>query len=159
MIGSYTARFTVPYHTDDGHTASIPGFTTQRALDLDLGPRTIDNYRSVLRCHIQLRWGELTGLHRGNLDLDRGVLIINARTGSLHESAHTRCWPTPTSTSKHSRPHRDHRNATSPDHLLRNEHPAPHTVGGRDTTITQSSDQHDDQAGEFCSRSAPLSTV
>jgi hypothetical protein len=32
---------------------------------------------------------------------------------------------------------------------------APHTVSGRDTTITPSSDQHDDQAGESCSRSAP----
>jgi integrase len=36
------------------------------------------------------RWGELAGLHRDNIDLDRGVLIIDARTGSLHESAHTR---------------------------------------------------------------------
>jgi hypothetical protein len=24
---------------------------------LDLDPRTIDNYRSILRCHILLRWG------------------------------------------------------------------------------------------------------
>ncbi|SDP26854.1 tyrosine-type recombinase/integrase [Lentzea jiangxiensis] len=41
------------------------------------------------------RWGELAGLHRDNVDLDRGVLIINARTGSLHESAHTRWLGSP----------------------------------------------------------------
>ena len=41
------------------------------------------------------RWGELTGLRRDNVDLDRGVLIIDARTGSLHESAHTRWLGSP----------------------------------------------------------------
>ncbi|MGW4214800.1 tyrosine-type recombinase/integrase [Lentzea sp. NPDC004789] len=229
----------VRYRTGDGHTASISGFTTQRAADnyaadiecdqrrntwldpthglttvaewvttwftaLDLDPRTIDNYRSVLRCHILLRWGatplgaitalgvnkwisdlrqlgyanttvatiikvlsmiltdaaderliscnpirryrrrgrrshrierervwatptevlriaeqaaalggdtaglliitaawtgcrwgELTGLRRDNVDLDRGVLIIDPRTGALHESAHTRWLGSP----------------------------------------------------------------
>jgi integrase len=34
------------------------------------------------------RWGELTRLHRDNLDLDRGILIIDPRFGALHESAH-----------------------------------------------------------------------
>ena len=90
QIGMQSWR--VRYRTGDGHTASISGFTTQRAADnyaadietdqrrniwldptrghttvaewvvtwfaaLDLDPRTIDNYRSVLRCHILLRWG------------------------------------------------------------------------------------------------------
>ncbi len=90
QIGTQSWR--VRYRTSDGHTASISGFTTQRAADnyaadiesdqrrntwldptrghttvaewvatwmsaLDLDPRTIDNYRSVLRCHILLRWG------------------------------------------------------------------------------------------------------
>jgi integrase len=41
------------------------------------------------------RWGELSGLHRANVDLDRGVLIIDPRTGSLHESAHTRWLGSP----------------------------------------------------------------
>ncbi|WP_093598297.1 site-specific integrase [Lentzea waywayandensis] len=41
------------------------------------------------------RWRELTGLRRDNVDLDRGVLIIDARTGSLHESAHTRWLDAP----------------------------------------------------------------
>ncbi len=90
QIGTQSWR--VRYRTGDGHTASISGFTTQRAADnyaadiecdqrrntwldpargrttvahwvttwftaLGLDPRTIDNYRSVLRCHILLRWG------------------------------------------------------------------------------------------------------
>lgn len=41
------------------------------------------------------RWGELTGLRRDNIDLDRGILIIDPRTGSLHESAHTRWLGSP----------------------------------------------------------------
>jgi integrase len=237
QIGTQSWR--VRYRTGDGHTASISGFTTQRAADnyaadiecdqrrntwldptrgmttvaewvttwfaaLDLDPRTIDNYRSVLRCHILLRWGatplnaitalgvnkwisdlrqlgyanttvativkvlsmiltdaadehlipanpirryrrrgrrshrierervwatptevlriaeqaaalggdtaslliitaawtgcrwgELTGLRRDNVDLDRGVIVIDPRTGSLHESAHTRWLGSP----------------------------------------------------------------
>ncbi|TWP47967.1 tyrosine-type recombinase/integrase [Lentzea tibetensis] len=34
------------------------------------------------------RWGELTGLHRDNVDLDRGVLIIDPRTGHRTKRAH-----------------------------------------------------------------------
>jgi integrase len=41
------------------------------------------------------RWGELTGLQRDTVDLDRGVLIIDPRTGALHESAHTRWLGSP----------------------------------------------------------------
>jgi integrase len=41
------------------------------------------------------RWGELTGLRRDNVDLERGVLIIDPRTGALHESAHTRWLGSP----------------------------------------------------------------
>lgn len=36
------------------------------------------------------RWGELTGLRRDNIDLDRGILIVDPHVGALHESAHTR---------------------------------------------------------------------
>ncbi|MBK1789234.1 site-specific integrase [Prauserella sp. ASG 168] len=32
------------------------------------------------------RWGELAALHRDNLDLDNGRLVVDARVGSLHES-------------------------------------------------------------------------
>ncbi|NGY66373.1 hypothetical protein G7043_46545 [Lentzea sp. NEAU-D13] len=41
------------------------------------------------------RWGEPTGLRRDNIDLDRSVLIIDPRTGALHESAHTRWLGSP----------------------------------------------------------------
>jgi integrase len=36
------------------------------------------------------RWGELAGLHRDNIDLDHGTLTIDPRTGTLHESGHSR---------------------------------------------------------------------
>ena len=45
------------------------------------------------------RWGELIGLHRDNLDLDRGILIIDPRFGALHESAHKQWLGTPKTTS------------------------------------------------------------
>jgi integrase len=32
------------------------------------------------------RWGELVALHRDNLDLDAGRLVVDAEVGSLHES-------------------------------------------------------------------------
>jgi hypothetical protein len=32
------------------------------------------------------RWGELAALHRDNLDLDAGRLVVDAEVGSLHES-------------------------------------------------------------------------
>ncbi len=32
------------------------------------------------------RWGELAALHRDNLDLDAGGLVVDAEVGSLHES-------------------------------------------------------------------------
>ncbi|MEV5720523.1 site-specific integrase [Amycolatopsis mediterranei] len=32
------------------------------------------------------RWGELAALHRDNLDLDAGWLVVDAEVGSLHES-------------------------------------------------------------------------
>src|SRR3989442_32759 len=36
------------------------------------------------------RWGELTGLHRDNVDLQRGLIVIDPGQGSLHESRGTR---------------------------------------------------------------------
>jgi hypothetical protein len=36
------------------------------------------------------RWGELTGLHRRNVDLVHGVITIDREYGSLHESRSTR---------------------------------------------------------------------
>ncbi|WP_157984843.1 site-specific integrase [Lentzea terrae] len=41
------------------------------------------------------RWGELTGLLRDNIDLGRGTLTIDPRTGALHEGAHTRWLGSP----------------------------------------------------------------
>ncbi|MCP3798474.1 site-specific integrase [Allokutzneria sp. A3M-2-11 16] len=41
------------------------------------------------------RWGELTGLHRDNVDLHRGTITIDPRTGALHESSHTRWLGSP----------------------------------------------------------------
>ena len=38
------------------------------------------------------RWGELTGLHRDNLHLDDGCLVIDPDIGSLHEGAHGQLW-------------------------------------------------------------------
>ncbi|WP_083754180.1 tyrosine-type recombinase/integrase [Actinosynnema sp. ALI-1.44] len=43
------------------------------------------------------RWGELAGLQRDHLDLDRGVLTIDPDTGALHESA-SRLWLGPPKT-------------------------------------------------------------
>ncbi|TDV42140.1 tyrosine-type recombinase/integrase [Actinophytocola oryzae] len=34
------------------------------------------------------RWGEIAGLQRDHIDLDRGVITIDPETGALHESAH-----------------------------------------------------------------------
>jgi len=34
------------------------------------------------------RWGEIAGLQRDHVDLDRGVITIDPDTGALHESAH-----------------------------------------------------------------------
>jgi integrase len=38
------------------------------------------------------RWGELAGLHRNNLLLDAGRLIVDPREGALHESAGGKLW-------------------------------------------------------------------
>ncbi|WP_162186140.1 tyrosine-type recombinase/integrase [Amycolatopsis jejuensis] len=43
------------------------------------------------------RWGELAGLHRSMVDLDRGVLVIDRFLGSLHESGRRR-WLGPPKT-------------------------------------------------------------
>lgn len=52
------------------------------------------------------RWGELTGLQRHNIHLDRrknaGYLVIDPRIGSLHESG-TRLWLGPPKTSTSAR--------------------------------------------------------
>jgi integrase len=48
------------------------------------------------------RWGELTGLHRNNLDLKRGLLIVDPHVGALHESAHKR-WLGPPKTASSAR--------------------------------------------------------
>ncbi len=68
------------------------------------------------------RWGELTGLHRSQLDLDHGILTIDPFLGALHESAHHR-WLGPPKTPSAAR------HITLPPfltHLLRehlNQHP------------------------------------
>ena len=38
------------------------------------------------------RWGELTGLHRKNLHLDDGRMVIDGRVGALHEGASGKLW-------------------------------------------------------------------
>ncbi|MEV7046619.1 site-specific integrase [Amycolatopsis sp. NPDC051061] len=43
------------------------------------------------------RWGELAGLHRDNVDLRRGVLVIDPLVGALHESGSMR-WLGPPKT-------------------------------------------------------------
>jgi integrase len=43
------------------------------------------------------RWGELAGLHRDNIDLQRGLLIIDPLVGALHESGAMR-WLGPPKT-------------------------------------------------------------
>lgn len=48
------------------------------------------------------RWGELTGLHRRNVDLRRGVIIIDQHHGALHESSGTR-WIGPPKTASSAR--------------------------------------------------------
>jgi integrase len=48
------------------------------------------------------RWGELTGLHRDNLDLDASTLTIDPLIGALHESTHER-WLGPPKTTASAR--------------------------------------------------------
>lgn len=48
------------------------------------------------------RWGELTGLHRRNIDLHHGLLIIDRERGALHESTRTR-WIGPPKTAASAR--------------------------------------------------------
>ncbi|MET8757769.1 hypothetical protein [Lentzea sp. NPDC004782] len=55
----------------------------------------IDSLLVVAAAWTGRRWGELTGPRRDNVDLDRSVLIIDPRTGALHESAHTRWLGSP----------------------------------------------------------------
>src|SRR5206468_169394 len=43
------------------------------------------------------RWGELAGLHRDNVDLRRGVIVIDPLVGALHESGSMR-WLGPPKT-------------------------------------------------------------
>ncbi|WP_350310733.1 tyrosine-type recombinase/integrase [Amycolatopsis sp. RTGN1] len=38
------------------------------------------------------RWGELAGLHRDNVDLGRGVIVIDPLVGALHESGRCGGW-------------------------------------------------------------------
>ncbi|SEF36299.1 Site-specific recombinase XerD [Amycolatopsis pretoriensis] len=45
------------------------------------------------------RWGELAALHRDNLDLDAGRLVVDAEVGSLHESRGRRLGPPKTPSS------------------------------------------------------------
>jgi integrase len=48
------------------------------------------------------RWGELTGLHRRNVDLHRGVITIDQYLGALHESTGKR-WVGPPKTASSAR--------------------------------------------------------
>lgn len=48
------------------------------------------------------RWGELTGLHRDNVDLHRGVITIDTWEGALHESSGKR-WIGPPKTASSAR--------------------------------------------------------
>lgn len=48
------------------------------------------------------RWGELTGLQRNRVDLQRGVITIDAEDGCLHESSH-RMWLGPPKTASSAR--------------------------------------------------------
>jgi integrase len=51
------------------------------------------------------RWGELAGLHRRNVDLDRGVITVDTWYGSLHESNSQRWIGPPKTTSSARRIH------------------------------------------------------
>ncbi|WP_051796074.1 hypothetical protein [Kibdelosporangium aridum] len=45
---------------------------------LDLDPRTIDNYRSLLRCHILLRWGAIPLTAITTLSINRWIIDLHA---------------------------------------------------------------------------------
>lgn len=51
------------------------------------------------------RWGEMAGLQRDQVDLDRGVITIDPDIGALHESAH-RLWLGPPKTQRRPAPSR-----------------------------------------------------
>lgn len=50
-------------------------------------PRLVEQVMVVTAAFTGLRWGELAGLDRANVDLDKGVLCVDKLVGSLHEVA------------------------------------------------------------------------
>ncbi len=48
-------------------------------------PRPIDHAMVITAAYTGMRWGELAGLSRDNLDLDTGVIRIHPDVGALHE--------------------------------------------------------------------------
>ena len=48
-------------------------------------PRPVDRALVITAAYTGMRWGELAGLSRDNLDLDRGLIRIHPDVGALHE--------------------------------------------------------------------------
>src|SRR5205823_14532851 len=48
-------------------------------------PRTIDQALVITAAYTGMRWGELAGLHRDNLDPQHGIITVDPLLGALHE--------------------------------------------------------------------------
>jgi integrase len=47
--------------------------------------RPIDELMVITAAYTGMRWGELSGLDRDNVDLDKGVIYVHPEVGALHE--------------------------------------------------------------------------
>jgi integrase len=70
--------------------------TPQHVLDIAHRVAHIDNRPAAMliitAAWTGARWGELTGLHRRNLHLDDGVMLIDSEAGALHEGGGAKLW-------------------------------------------------------------------
>jgi len=65
-------------------------------------PRPTERIMVITAAFTGLRWGELAGLDRDNVDLDAGMLTVDKHLGSLHE-VNGRRWLGPPKTSSSAR--------------------------------------------------------
>ena len=59
--------------------------TAQVAAIAERMRRPIDRLMVLTAAYTGMRWGELAGLDRGNVDLDHGIIRVHPEVGALHE--------------------------------------------------------------------------
>jgi len=84
---------------DEDHPVATVGQVRRIAARM---PRPAERIMVVTAAFTGLRWGELAGLDRGNVDLDAGILTVDKHLGSLHE-VNGRRWLGPPKTSASAR--------------------------------------------------------